>query len=400
MDTRKKPNVKLEGHELFFNTLTGNWAFRPIKGYSTKYLKKDTFVPKETIERVGSNEENKHENKSANSSLGKARNRKNDEFYTRLEDITNELQHYKSYFKDAVVYCPCDKLYNLGRSNFGKYFLGKFHGLGIKKLICTQYNPNGFGVTEIYDFEKMGIKWEYNGEVTDGEFVDESEIDTFFLKGNGSFDSPECREIMRNCDIVVTNPPFSLFRKFLSQIIEFDKKFIIIGDEGAIKYKEVFPLIQQNKVWMGYSKPKAYATNLEKVENEKTQYEEDGTIYQKFGNHCWYTNLEHSKRKNKIYLSKRYDPSVYPTFDNYDAINVNYIKDIPVDYDGVMAVPITYIAKHNPNQFELVGQLNTGCFVDENGWQASNGKNMLSINGGTSFQRVLIRKISDIPSKE
>ena len=156
MDTRKKPNVKLEGHELFFNTLTGNWAFRPIKGYSTKYLKKDTFVPKETIERVGSNEENKRENKSANSSLGKARNRKNDEFYTRLEDITNELQHYKSYFKDAVVYCPCDKLYNLGRSNFGKYFLGKFQGLGIKKLICTQYNPNGFGVTEIYDFEKMG----------------------------------------------------------------------------------------------------------------------------------------------------------------------------------------------------------------------------------------------------
>jgi hypothetical protein len=403
MDVKKKPNVHLDGHELYLNTLTGNWAFRPIKGYSTKYLRKDTFIPNETSKKIYANKTNGKNANGKNASLGKARNAKNDEYYTRLEDITVELQHYKPYFKDKVVYCPCDKMYNLGRSNFAKYFLGKFHSLGIKKLICTQYNPNGFGVSTIYDFEKiekLGIKWEYNGEKEDGEFVDESEIDTFFLKGNGSFDSPECREIMKNCDIVVTNPPFSLFRKFLSQIMEFNKKFIIIGDEGVVKYKEVFPLIQQNKIWMGYGKPKAYATTLEKIENDKSQYEEDGVIYQKFGNHCWYTNLEHSKRKNKIYLSKHYDPKLYPIFDNYDAINVKQVKDIPVDYDGVMAVPITYIAKHNPNQFELVGQLNTGCFVDENGWQASNGKNMLSLNGKNVFHRILIRKISNIPSEE
>ena len=182
--------------------------------------------------------------------------------------------------------------------------------------------------------------------------------------------------------------------------MEFEKKFIIIGNEGAIKYKEVFPLIQQNKIWMGYNKPKAYATNLEKIENEKNQYEEGGVIYQKFGNHCWYTNLEHSKRKNKIYLSRHYNPLDYPSFDNYDAINVKTLKEIPVDYDGVMAVPITYIAKHNPNQFELVGQLNTGCFVDENGWQSANGKHMLALNGKDVFQRVLIRKVSELPTEE
>ena len=399
MESRKKPNIKVpEGYDLFFNNITGNWALRPIKGYSAKYIRKDTFVPKQVNESIQT--ENNTDGKGKNKNLSKARNRKNDEFYTRLEDITSEMQHYKQHFSGKVIYCPCDKLFNVGRSNFGRYFLGKFHSLGIKKLICTQYNPNGFGVATEYDFEKCGIKWEYNGEKADGDFIDESEIDTYFLKGDGSFDSPECREIMKNCDIVVTNPPFSLFRKFLAQIMEFDKKFIIIGGEGAVKYKEVFPLIQQNKIWMGYGKPKAYSTNLETVEDEKTQYEENGVVYQKFGNHCWYTNLEHSKRKEKIYLEKHYNPNDYPKFDNYDAINVKKLKDIPVDYDGIMAVPITYIAKYNPAQFQLVGQLNVGCFVDEKGWQASKGLHMLSLNGKDVFQRILIRKISELPTEE
>ena len=197
MDSRKKPNIKVpEGFELFFNSITGNWALRPIKGYSTKYIRKDTFVPKQVNESIQN--ENNIDGKGKNKNLTKARNRKNDEFYTRLEDITSEMQHYKQHFSGKVIYCPCDKLFNVGRSNFGRYFLGKFHSLGIKKLICTQYNPNGFGIATEYDFEKCGIKWEYNGEKADGDFIDESEIDTYFLKGDGSFDSPECREIMKN----------------------------------------------------------------------------------------------------------------------------------------------------------------------------------------------------------
>ena len=251
MDSRKKINIKVpEGFELFFNSITGNWALHPIKGYSAKYIRKDTFVPKQTNESIQN--ENNIEGKGKNKNLSKARNRKNDEFYTRLEDITAEMKHYKQYFCGKVIYCPCDKLFNIGRSNFTRYFLGKFHSLGIKKLICTQYNPNGFGIATEYDFEKCGIKWEYNGEKADGDFIDESEIDTYFLKGDGSFDSPECREIMKICDIVITNPPFSLFRKFIAQIMEFNKKFIILGNMYALTYIEVFPLIKENKIWLGY----------------------------------------------------------------------------------------------------------------------------------------------------
>lgn len=397
MDSRKKPNIKIpEGFELFFNSITGNWALHPIKGYSAKYIRKDTFVPKQVNESIQN--ENNIDGKGKNKNLTKARNRKNDEFYTRLEDITSEMQHYKQHFSGKVIYCPCDKLFNVGRSNFGRYFLGKFHSLGIKKLICTQYNPNGFGIATEYDFEKCGIKWEYNGEKADGDFIDESEIDTYFLKGDGSFDSPECREIMKNCDIVVTNPPFSLFRKFLAQIMEFNKKFIILGNMNALTYKEVFPLIKENKIWLGYRNlgsdmffeiTDEYKKVIVKEKKEGSGWKEiDGEVMGRVANACWYTNLEHTKRKEKIYLDKTYNPTDYPKYDNYDAINVNRLEDIPKDYDGVMGVPITYLGKYNPNQFKIIK------------FRKGDDDKDLSVNGKCPYFRILIRKISELPTEE
>ena len=397
MDSRKKPNIKVpEGFELFLNSITGNWALRPIKGYSVKYIRKDTFVPKQTNESIQN--ENNIDGKGKNKNLSKARNRKNDEFYTRLEDITAEMQHYKRHFSGKVIYCPCDKLFNVGRSNFGRYFLGKFHSLGIKKLICTQYNPNGFGVATEYNFEKCGIKWEYNGEKVDGDFIDESEIDTYFLKGDGSFDSPECCEIMKNCDIVITNPPFSLFRKFIAQIMEFNKKFIILGNMNALTYKEVFPLIKENKIWLGYRNlgsdmffeiTDEYKKVIVKEKKEGSGWKEiDGEVMGRVANACWYTNLEHTKRKEKIYLEKTYNPTDYPKYDNYDAINVNRIEDIPKDYDGIMGVPITYLGKYNPNQFEIIK------------FRKGDDDKDLSINGKCPYFRILIRKISELPTGE
>ena len=409
MDSRKKPNIKIpEGFELFFNSITGNWALHPIKGYSAKYIRKDTFVPKQTNESIQN--ENNIEGKGKNKNLSKARNRKNDEFYTRLEDITAEMKHYKQYFCGKVIYCPCDKLFNIGRSNFTRYFLGKFHSLGIKKLICTQYNPNGFGVAKEYDFEKCGIKWEYNGEKADGDFIDESEIDTYFLKGDGSFDSPECREIMKNCDIVVTNPPFSLFRKFLAQIMEFNKKFIILGNMNALTYKEVFPLIKENKIWLGYRNlgsdmffeiTDEYKKVIVKEKKEGSGWKEiDGEVMGRVANACWYTNLEHTKRKEKIYLDKTYNPTDYPKYDNYDAINVNRLEDIPKDYDGVMGVPITYLGKYNPNQFEIV-DINPHFYtLVEQGLPKPKQLSLASYGKKDPFARSLIRKISDLPTEE
>ena len=259
MDTPKRPNIRIpEGFDLYFNTLTGNWALRPVKGYSTTYYKKDMYIPKKKVEEkaetpnVSKEEETAVEEKNnKNGNLHTAKREKNDEFYTRISDIVDELKHYEEHFKGKVVYCPCDKLFNEGQSNFGRYFINKFHKLGLKKLICTQYNPNGVGVVKECDFEKCGVKWEYNGEKADNEVVDESDIDTYFLKGNGSFDSDECKEIMRNCDIVVTNPPFSLFRQFVEQIMTMGKKFLIIGNTNAISYKEIFPYLKDNKMWIG-----------------------------------------------------------------------------------------------------------------------------------------------------
>ena len=414
MDALKKPNIRIpEGFELFFNSLTGNWALRPIIGYSQKYLKKNTFVPKKPVveeepalftDGTENNNETIKKDKSGNSTLTSARKEKYDEFYTRLEDITEELKHYKSYFEGKIIYCPCDKIFNLGRSNFAEYFMSKFHKLGLKKLICTQYNPNGHGVVKAYDFDKCGIKWEYNGEEEDGSDIDESMVDTYFLKGDGSFDSFECREIMKSCDIVITNPPFSLFRKFLAQIMEFNKKFIIIGNMDAITYKDVFPLLKENKIWLGYRNlgsdmffeiPDDYKETIVKEKKEGSGWRIiDGEVMARVAKACWFTNLEHSKRHEEIYLSKTYNPTDYPRYDKYDAIFVKDVKSIPVDYDGVMAVPCTFLGKYNPDQFELVDARDVAIYeklCEKNTSLIKDGDG--TINGKAKYAHICIKKI-------
>lgn len=385
------PNTQVpDGCELHFNETTGRWVLRNCKGFSTKYLKKNSFVPHSKYEEVAieplfeddADTTKTRKTKKNNRNLTTAKREKNDDFYTTKEDISKEMNHYNKFLKGKIVYCPCDKVFNEGRSEFVNYFTTLFHELGLKKVIFTQYNPNGVGYKSEWELEKCGYKWEYNGEYEDNRFIDESEIDFYPLKGNGSFNSSECIEIMKECDIVITNPPFSRLRDFINQIISLGKHFIVIGPENAITYKEVFPLIKDNKMWLGFSKPSAFRIPVEEIdENNKSQFIKDGVVYQKFGNICWFTNLEHEKRVEKIPLTKRYTPEEYPTYDNYDAIDTNSVKKIPADYNGVIGVPITYLQHHNPNQFEIIK------------FRKGNDDKDLSINGKCPYFRILIRKV-------
>ena len=395
-DRNRRPNIQVpDGCELFFNETTGHWALRNCPGFSAKYLKKKPFVPHSKYEEVAieplfeDNNTIKISKGHNNESITRAKREKNDDFYTRIEDIEEEMWEHRDFLKGKTIYCPCDKVFNEGRSEFVNYFTSLFHTLGLKKVIFTQYNPHGVGYKAEWDLEKCGYKWEYNGEYEGNKFIDESEIDFYPLKGNGSFDSRECREIMKECDIVITNPPFSRFRDFINQIISLGKHFIIIGPDDAITYKEVFPLILNNRVWLGYSRPKAYKILADKADpNDKAQYEVDGVVYKKFGKTCWYTNVEHKKRIVKIPLTKRYTPEEYPKYDNYDAIEVGSYKDIPVDYDGVMGVPISYLEHYNPNQFQIVGAYNYSKDYNGKTWNAK-------LFGKYKYKRLLIKKVSN-----
>ena len=260
-----------------------------------------------------------------NTNLHAAKTAKNDEFYSRFEDINFEInlvEHgYRPFFKDKIVYCNCD---DPEESNFWKFFKARFNGLKLKKLISTHYDREG----------KSSYKLEY-----DGERVTKLELD-----GNGDFRSPECVELLKESDIVVTNPPFSLFREFVALLMKYEKKFVIIGSMNAITYKEIFPLIKDNKIWLGYTQPKIFI-------------QPDGSE-KKFGNILWYTNLEIPKRHEPMLLGGSYErgskKGMFPKYDNYDAINVDKVCDIPEDYDGVMGVPITFLDKYCPEQFEIV----------------------------------------------
>ena len=400
-DRNRRPNIQVpDGCELFFNETTGHWALRNCPGFSAKFLKKKPFVPHSKYEEVAIEPLFEDDNTIKiskghnNESVTRARREKNDDFYTRIEDIEEEMWEHRDFLKGKIVYCPCDKVFNEGRSEFVNYFTSLFHTLGLKKVIFTQYNPHGVGYKAEWDLEKCGYKWEYNGEYEGNKFIDESEIDFYPLKGNGSFDSRECREIMKECDVVITNPPFSRFRDFINQIISLGKHFIIIGPDDAITYKEVFPLILNNRVWLGYSRPKAYKILADKADpNDKAQYEVDGVVYKKFGKTCWYTNVEHKKRIVKIPLTKRYTPEEYPKYDNYDAIEVGSYKDIPVDYDGVMGVPISYLEHYNPNQFQIVGAYNYSKDYNGKTWNAK-------LFGKYKYKRLLIKKVSELPEMQ
>ncbi|MEA3228049.1 MAG: adenine-specific methyltransferase EcoRI family protein [Campylobacterota bacterium] len=289
--------------------------------------------------------------KDLNKNLHKAKTNKKDEFYTQLSDIENELKHYKKHFKGKVVYCNCD---DPRISNFFHYFSYNFEKLGLKKLITTCYKNQDLDLFSQNDTEEA-IYLEYNGDKNGNNVPDLEEIGIHNLKGDGDFRSEESIELLKEADIVVTNPPFSLFREYVAQLMVYDKEFIIVGHQNAITYKEIFKLIKENKLWLGYGFKGGAAHFINK------HYDDYATA----GNHLdgmirvsgvhWFTNLDISKRHDELILYKKYNSEEYLSYDNYNAINVDKTKDIPMDYDGDMGVPITFLNKFNPEQFALVG---------------------------------------------
>ncbi len=304
-----------------------------------------------------------------------AKKLKKDEFYTQLPDIENELRHYREHFSGKVVYCNCD---DPKISNFFHYFTHNFEKLGLKKLITTCYKNQNSDLFSQNDSEKA-ICLEY---VEGGNTPDLAKTRISHLNGDGDFRSRECIELLKQSDIVVTNPPFSLFREYVAQLMEYGKEFLIIGSRNAITYKEIFPLIKNNKLWLGYSTgdmefrvPDYYPPKVHRY-----RMDEKGRKFYSLGNAGWFTNLDLKKRHEEIILYKKYSPDEYPKYDNYDAIEVSKVNKIPVDYDGAMGVPITFLDKHNPDQFEIIK------------FRKGDNDKDLSINGECPFFRILIRK--------
>ena len=305
----------------------------------------------------------------ANVSLSNAKRAKNDEFYTQLSDIENELKHYKSHFAGKVVYCNCD---DARKSNFFRFFQKKFNDYGLKKLITTSYNENGHGSVLVYEGDTNG-----NGK------LDDTEIKVSELKGNGDFRSEECIELLKEADIVVTNPPFSLFREYIATLVQYNKKFLVIGNQNAITYKEIFPLIKENKLWTGNNMVKTF--RVPQVTNKNCEVLPNGEIIAKFGSICWFTNLDIKKRHEEIILYKSYNKEEFPKYDNYDAIEVSKVCEIPKDYDGIMGVPITFLYRYNPSQFEIVGCANHGT---DNKYDLCKP----TIKGKLIYKRLLIKR--------
>ena len=296
-----------------------------------------------------------------NDNLRAAKRVKNDEFYTIYEDIEAEVMRYRKQFRDKIVYLPCDDPAEK-KSEFWSFFVNNFDAFGLKKLIATHYDENG-----------KAYKIWIDGDTSNDGFIDDGDAKQEDLIGNGDFRSPECIDILKECDIVCTNPPFSLFREFVNQLITHEKQFLIIGNQNAFTYKEVFKLIKTNKVWTGYNMVKKF-------------HQPDGST-KEFGNVCWFTNMPTTKRVEELILTKKYadDPSLYPKYDNYDAIEVSRVVNIPNDYYGVMGVPITFIDKYNPNQFEILGDSRY-----HDGSDVANDINF--INGKGLYRRILIRR--------
>ena len=289
--------------------------------------------------------------------LHKAKQAKQDEFYTQLVDIENELRHYWPHFKDKVVYLNCD---DPTVSNFWFYFERQFAHLGLKKLVATCYKNRNPDMFSRHDDDRAVIL-EYSGTRNATGIPDGDERVVRKLKGDGDFRSAECVELLKQADIVVTNPPFSLFREYVAQLVEYEKQFLIIGSTNAISYKQIFSLIQAGKIWLGhgFNSGNAYFKTPYPEEFAKGVYNpETGLV--KFRNVTWFTNLDHTKRHEKLILYCRYSPEQYPHYDNYDAIEVSKVADIPCDYAGPMGVPVTFLDKHNPDQFEIMGTTDRG----------------------------------------
>ena len=292
----------------------------------------------------------------SNQNLLTAKNKKNDEFYTRLEDIQKELDNYKEYFKDKIIYCNCDDIYS---SNFYKYFKDNFNKLGIKKIIATNLSLDNIAYKTEFDNNSKESRTE--------------------LRGNGDFRSEECVKLLQESDIIVTNPPFSLFREYIAQLIKYNKDFLIIGNMNAATYKEIFPLFKNNQVWFGYNSPKIFITP------DRTE--------KKFGNILWYTNLESGKRHCRIDLKNCYygNENSYPKYDNYDAIEVSKVVNIPKDYYGLMGVPVTFLNKYCPEQFELIGHDHD--LTGDGGAGISDGQ--FICKGKNLYKRILIKLVKN-----
>ena len=309
---------------------------------------------------------------TTNSNLNLARRTKNDEFYTRLEDVEAELVHYENHFRDKTVYLNCDDQ----DSAFWQYFSERFDDLGLRRLVATKY-PEGV---------------QFRQDRGEG-------LQVIQLEGDGDFRSDECVELLKQADIVVTNPPFSLFREYVVQLVEHGKKFVVMANKNAITYKEIWPLIQGNELWVG-------ATSLnggrwmilpdDLVVESKGAKEENGRRILNVPGVCWFTNLDHAKRHEELPLWKRYTPEEYPKYDNYDAINVNKVKEIPEDYDGAMGVPITFLDKHNPDQFEIWGCTESeGVGFSRGLWFSASKVTQPLVGGLRKYKRILIRRRRD-----
>lgn len=314
--------------------------------------------------------------KATNALLQKAKKSKSDEFYTQLCDIESELQHYQSHFKDKIVFCNCD---NPKESNFFKYFSNNFESLGLKKLLTSCYREKEGR------FEDIAGDHGFYSEYTNTSYEKNNGVKILHFKGDGDFRSAESINLLKKSDIVVTNPPFSLFREYVAQLIQYDKKFLIIGNVNAITYKEIFNLIKENKAWLGINLGRGVSGFIVPQHYElygtETKIDVHGNRIVSPNNCLWLTNLDTFIRHEDITLTKRYfgNESEYPKYDNYDGINVNKTKDIPFDYDGVMGVPITFLHKFNPDQFEIIK------------FRKGNDEKDLSINGKCPYFRILIR---------
>ena len=291
----------------------------------------------------------------ANKNLNKAKEAKKDEFYTQLEDINNELRHYREHFRGKTVLCNCD---DPRVSNFFTYFAYNFEFLGLKKLITTCYKNQNIDLFS-QNKSEQAVYLVYEGDKNGDHIPNAEEIGVKPLKGDGDFRSKECIELLKEADIVVTNPPFSLFREYVAQLMEYDKKFLIIGNVNAITYKEIFPLMMNNQIWLGASihsgDRKFWVPNDYELNAAGCGIDESGKKFIRVKGVRWFTNLDFKERHEDIILYKRYTSNEYPKFENLDAINVNRTEDIPCDYDGLMGVPITFMDKYNPEQFEILG---------------------------------------------